>query len=99
MVKCYIVKAELLENIKQELASLHLMTRSHFLCLWTTDSITIDGMNEHLIMTIQSQSHISFSNLNRSSSQRTQEEFIFGIATVIFLFNYLYIRCWILNYY
>lgn len=88
---CYIVKAELLENIKQELSSLDLMTRAHFLSLWTTEYITIDGMNEHLIMTIQSQSHISYSNMNRSSSQRAYEEFIFGIATVIFLvYNLLY---------
>jgi len=65
------------------------MTRAHFLCMWTSESITIDGMNEHLIMTIQSQSHISYSNMNRSSSQRAHEEFVFGIATVIFLVNNL----------
>lgn len=66
------------------------MTRSHFLLLWTSEYITIDGMDEHLIMTVQSQSHISYSNLNRSSTQKSQEEFIFSIATVIFfLFNNL----------
>jgi len=78
-----------LENIKQEMSGLHLMTRSHFLRLWTSEYITVDGMDEQLIMTIQSQSHVSYSNLNRSSTQRAQEEFIFSIATVIFLLNNL----------
>lgn len=89
-IKCFIVKAASLENIKQELSGLHLMTRSHFLRLWTSEYITIDGMDEHLIMTVQSQSHISYSNLNRSSTQRAQEEFIFSLATVIFFNNLLY---------
>jgi len=89
-----------LENIKQELSGLHLMTRSHFLRLWTSEYITIDGMDEHLIMTIQSQSHISYSNLNRSSTQRAQEEFIFSIATVIFFcLTIYYISCWVFNCY
>lgn len=85
----FLVKSAYLENIKQELSSLHLLTRSHFLRLWTSEYITIDGMDEQLIMTVHSQSHISYSNLNRSSTQRAQEEFIFSIATVIFLFNNL----------
>lgn len=61
------------------------MTRSHFLCLWTDECITVDGMDEQFIMTVQSQSHISYANLNSSSTQRSQEEFIFSIATVIFI--------------
>lgn len=60
------------------------MTRSHFLRLWTSDYITIDGMDEQFIMTVQSQSHISFSNLNNKSTQKAQEEFIFSIATVVY---------------
>lgn len=79
------------QNVKQRLSGLHLMTRSHFLRLWTSEYITIDGMDEQLIMTVHSQSHISYSNLNKSSTQRAQEEFIFSIATVIFLLkNILY---------
>lgn len=76
-----------MENIKHELSSMCLMTRSHFLRMWTAEYITIEGMDEQFIMTVQSQSHISFSNLNKSSTQKAQEEFIFSIATVIFLFN------------
>lgn len=63
------------------------MTRSHFLRLWTDEYITIEGMDEQFVMTIQSQSHISYSNLNKSSTQKAQEEFIFSIATVIYLFK------------
>lgn len=59
------------------------MTRAHFLRLWTSDYITIEGMDEHFIMTAQSHSHISYSNLNSSSTQLCREEFIFSIATVI----------------
>lgn len=92
------VKAESLENIKQELSGLHLMTRSHFLRLWTSEYITIDGMDEHLIMTIQSQSHISYSNLNRSSTQRAQEEFIFSIATYMPKFTLHEMKSFIANY-
>lgn len=66
------------------------MTRSHFLRLWTAEYITVEGMEEQFIMTIQSQSHISYSNLNKSSTQKAQEEFIFSIATVIFFFNIYY---------
>lgn len=61
------------------------MTRSHFLRLWTDEYITVDGMDEQFIMTVQSHSHISYANLNSSSTQRSQEEFIFSIATVIFI--------------
>lgn len=43
-------------------------------------------MEEQLIMTVQSQSHISYSNLNNTSTQKSQEEFIFSIAKVIFSF-------------
>lgn len=85
----FIVKPKDLISIKQELSTLHLMTRSHFLRLWTDEYITIDGMDEQFIMTIQSQSHISYANLNGSSTQRSQEEFIFSIATVIFLFTFI----------
>jgi len=70
--------------LTKELSSLDLMTRAHFMCLWRTDCIIVDGMEEHFIMTIHSQNHISYSNLNASSSQKAQEEFIFSIAIVIF---------------
>ncbi|CAH1731132.1 uncharacterized protein LOC114130279 isoform X2 [Aphis gossypii] len=93
-----LVKSAHLENIKQELSSLHLMTRSHFLRLWTSEYITIDGMDEQLIMTVHSQSHISYSNLNRSSTQRAQEEFIFSIATFMPKFTPHEIRNFIANY-
>lgn len=66
------------------------MTRSHFLRLWTAEYITVEGMDEQFIMTIQSQSHISYSNLNKSSTQKEQEEFIFSIATVIFFLKCIY---------
>lgn len=72
-----------MESIKNELSSLHLLTRSHLLCLWSSEYITIEGMEEQFIMTVQSNSHISYSNLNGSSNQGVQEEFIFSIATVI----------------
>lgn len=80
-----------MDCIKQELSSLNLMTRCHFIRLWSADYITIDGMDEQLIMTIQSQSHITYANLNRSSTQGAQEEFIFSIANVIYLFNIIII--------
>lgn len=79
-----------MDSIKQELSGLHLMTRCHFIRLWSAGYITIDGMDEQFIMTIQSQSHITYANLNRSSTQRAQEEFIFSIANVIYLFNILF---------
>lgn len=73
-----------MDVIKVEISNMHLITRSHFLRLWTTDSIVVDGMDEQFIMTVHSSRHISYSNLNASSIQKAQEEFIFSIATVIF---------------
>lgn len=72
-----------MEVIKSEISGMHLINRSHFLRLWTTDSIIVDGMEEQFIMTVHSTRHISYSNLNASSTQKAQEEFIFSIATVI----------------
>lgn len=70
--------------IKKVISNLHLLTRSHFLRLSTTnESIVVDGMDEQFIMTVHSTRHISYSNLNGSSTQKEQEEFIFSIATVI----------------
>ncbi|XP_050530011.1 uncharacterized protein LOC126899296 isoform X2 [Daktulosphaira vitifoliae] len=79
----YLVKPIDLDSLRVKLAPFHLITRAHFLRLWTSDYITIDGMDEQFIMTIQSQSHISFSNLNAISSQKIKEEFIFSIATYL----------------
>lgn len=69
---------------------MNLMTRAHFFRLWPNDQLTIDGMEEHFIMTVHSHYHISYSNMNFNSTQSAQEEFIFSIATVnLFLLLYI----------
>jgi len=94
----YIIQPNNLDSIKQELSTLHLMTRAHFLRFWAADYITIEGMDEHFIMTIQSHSHISFSNLNKSSTQLCREEFIFSIATYMPKFTMHEVKCFVANY-
>lgn len=91
-----VVKQKDIENIKELLSTCHLLTVSHFLPMWGSDYIVIEGMDEQFIMTVQSQSHISYSNLNRSSTQKSQEEFIFSIATVIFLFIIFFKKLYIM---
>lgn len=71
------------DRIKREVQSLHFMTRAYFIVLWEYEYYTIEGMDEHFIMTIHSPHHISYSNMNASSSQKSEQEFIFCIATVI----------------
>lgn len=63
---------------------IHLLNRSHFLHLWTINNYDIDGMDEEFIMTVHSDDHISYLEINENSPQKTQEEFIFTIATVIY---------------
>ncbi|XP_050426434.1 uncharacterized protein LOC126836822 [Adelges cooleyi] len=69
--------------LQKKLAQFPLITRSHFLNIFKFEPITVDGLDEQFIMTIHSKNHISFSNLNGSSTQQMKEEFIFSIATYL----------------
>lgn len=82
----YIVKPSEVDNVKDALSKCHLLTIAHFLRIWGEEYIVIEGMDEQFIMTVQSLSHISYANLNQTSTQRSLEEFIFSIATVIIVF-------------
>ncbi|VVC27145.1 Hypothetical protein CINCED_3A011748 [Cinara cedri] len=94
----YIVKPSDILNIKGALKNCHLLTVSHFLRMWGSEYIVIEGMDEQFIMTVQSQSHISFSNLNMTSTQKSQEEFIFSIATYMPKFTLHEMKSFIANY-
>lgn len=73
-----------IDSVKDETADLHLLTRSHFLHFLRLCPAeeSVNGMYYRFIMTTQSIHYITAININRSSSQQTQEEFIFSIATV-----------------
>ncbi|XP_025196284.1 uncharacterized protein LOC112595343 [Melanaphis sacchari] len=93
-----LVKSKQLESLQQGLSDLHLMNRSHFSHMWLPDNITVDGMDEQFIMTVHSENYISYSNLNRSSTQKAQEEFIFSIATFLPKFTQYEINSFVTNY-